>query len=458
MEQFRLERPFHFIAVVWGRSYCDTFLDYCIASLLSPGNLPALATRARSKFLIATLPVDWEYMSATPIFARLKQYVDPVFIEIPPCPPGQTACVHMGVGHKIACDMAHRERAYIVILTPDCMLSEGTVRNLQNHAEKGIELVWVAALRFAEEPFLAHLKSWGLVPKEARRQTSAPLVISGADMVLAGINSLHTETLAYEWDASCFPYIPSAVWWRIPGENGMLVYSFSWAPLLLDTGAIESHDTTALESWTIDGDYAFKNLGHEPRIHVVQDSDEAFISSWGPIDDRVISLAPRFTSRFGLLNFVLKAREFQISYSGPWFDPLKRKIFLRAVRWHANPVNARWRPVEKKSAKILRAIVGTGLSSALVPRLGLVLAYWTLDATSFFMRLGALTGKIAARYRTIAGSIAGNREAVSRRLKNLRMREDRARVLWRSRQFFVYMLSGRMIEESSREKNKPAAP
>ena len=453
-----LERPFYFIAVVWGRSYRDTFLDYCVASLLSPGNLPALDTRQRSKFLIATLPEDWQYISATPIFAKLKQYVDPVFLEIPPCPPGRSGCEHMGIGHKIACDMALRERAYVVILTPDCMLSEGTVRNLQNHAMQGIELVWVAALRFAQEPFIAHLKSFGLVPKEAPRQTGVPLIISGAEMVLAGVNSLHSETLCYEWDASYFPHLPSAVWWRVPGENGMLVYSLSWAPLLLDTGAIKSHDTSSLESWSIDGDYVFKNLGDAPRIHVVQDSDEAFISSWGPIDERPLSLAPRYTSRFGPINFALKAREFRGSFNGPVFDPLKRKIFFRPVRWHAYPINARWRPVEKKSAKTLRRVVGGGYSFVLGGGLVYVLNRRAVDAIAACVMLAAIPGKLVARYRIIVGAVVGNRETVRRRLKNLRSREDRARVLWRSRQFLIYMLSGRLIAESATEKDTPAAP
>ena len=293
MDGSSLDRPFHFITVVWGKEYSKCFLEYCVASFLSPGNLPALATRQRSKFIIATLPADWEYMSATPIFRRLSEFVELVFIEIPPCPKGKSGCEHMGVGHKAACQLAYQEKAYAVIFTPDCMISDGTVRQLQHHAARGIELVWVPALRFAEEPFLGHLRSWGLIPDEDRRETCTPLIISGAEMVRAAINGLHTETISYEWDASYFPSLPSAVWWRVPGENGMLVYTLSWAPFLLDFAAVKSHDTTTLENWTIDGDYAFKNLGPTPKIYAVQDSDEMFYSSWAPLADRAIDLKPR---------------------------------------------------------------------------------------------------------------------------------------------------------------------
>src|ERR1700761_9260865 len=54
-----LDRPFYFIIVLWGRTFRNYFLECCLASLLSPGNIPALNTSTRSKFLIATRPDDW---------------------------------------------------------------------------------------------------------------------------------------------------------------------------------------------------------------------------------------------------------------------------------------------------------------------------------------------------------------------------------------------------------------
>src|SRR6478672_11103935 len=96
----RIDRAFYFIIVLWGKRFRDYFLDLCLPALLSPGNLPALATAPRSKFLIWTRPDDWAAMRDSPIFRLLEQYVDPVFNEIAPCPPGVFGCVHMGPGHR----------------------------------------------------------------------------------------------------------------------------------------------------------------------------------------------------------------------------------------------------------------------------------------------------------------------------------------------------------------------
>src|SRR5436190_10561078 len=91
-----LDRPFYFIIVLWGERFRNYFLDLSLPTLLSPRNLPSLATRQRSKFLFCTRPDDWAALQAAPIFKLLERYVEPVYIEIPPCPLNVHGCVHMG--------------------------------------------------------------------------------------------------------------------------------------------------------------------------------------------------------------------------------------------------------------------------------------------------------------------------------------------------------------------------
>src|SRR5262245_32756621 len=140
-ETAALDQPFYFIVVLWGEKYRKCFLEFCVASLLAPGNVPSLRTRPRSKFLIATRPADWEAMRETAIFCELARYLDPVFIEIPPCPADTLACVHMGKGHLAACRLAHDDKAYAVVFPPETIVSDGTVRNLQRRAAEGFDVV-----------------------------------------------------------------------------------------------------------------------------------------------------------------------------------------------------------------------------------------------------------------------------------------------------------------------------
>jgi hypothetical protein len=345
-----LARPFYFVVVLWGARFRNYFLEYCLASLLSSGNIPALKTATRSKFLIATRPEDWAAMSATRIFDELKRYVDPVFVEIPPCPPGRTGYQHMGIGHSLACDMAHRDKAYATVVTPDSMLSDGSVARLAELAREGSELVLAAALRFGEGPFLANLDKLGVLPSVSRATTGTALTISGRQMAFAAVNGLHPETLAYEWDAPGLLLVLPAAWWRVPGENGILVHCMSWAPVLLDFGAIGGdHDISTFEQWTLDGDYLYNNSKTLKHIHVVQDSDEVFLASWGPVEERPIA-----KHHISLAGGLVAKAQFGANYKNAFFDPLKRQMFFLPVRWHGEPLNAKWAAVDNRAAREIR--------------------------------------------------------------------------------------------------------
>jgi hypothetical protein len=353
-----LERPFHFFVVLWGERFRNYFLDYCVASLLSPGNIPALATRRRSKFLIATRPEDWAAMRETAIFKKLESYVEPVYLEIPPCPPGRAGCEHMSIGHKLACEMSFREQAYAVLAYPDCVFSDGLVARMQELAREGKELVLCAALRFGEEPVLDNLRSRNLLPAESPRDSGVPLAIAARDLAWAAIHGLHPETQSYEWNA---PYVGVAVfaaWWHVPGEDGMVLHALNWAPLLLDFGAVKKLDTSSLDYWTIDGDFVDRNFGQSDAIYVVDDSDEAFLASWSPIDEKVEGFRPTKFPTNWVVREVVRAARLRRLFFGPAIDPLKRRLFLRTLRWHARPLNAAWKPAECDALQTVSLYIG----------------------------------------------------------------------------------------------------
>jgi hypothetical protein len=411
-----LDRPFHFIIVLWGERFRNYFLDYCLASLLAPGNIPALSASQPNKFIIATRPDDWAAIKAAPIFRLMERYITAVFLEIPPCPPGRSGCEHMGVGHKLALEIAYREKAYAAVLTPDCMLSDGTIARLQVHARAGIKLVLVPALRFSEDAFLGHLAEMGAIPPDRPGERAAPLAITGQQMAFAAVNGLHLETLSYEWNAPYFVPIAPAAWWRVPGEDGIVLHSLSWAFLLLDYEAVTRHDTSTLDDWTLDGDYLYKNFGRTDQIHVVQDSDEMFLASWGPESE--IPFYPFLIFKIPIIGKRLKAGQFRHSFYNPIFDPLKRDIFYKVVRWHGRPVNHNWDKVENSSSLALSRTLKRQKS-----------VEWMIVA--------ALLGMVF-----VVGDCWRNRRIIARRLFQILTGHPgaRARVMWRVRILKHYVL------------------
>jgi hypothetical protein len=361
-----LERPFHFIVVLWGERFRNYFLDLCLPTLLSPRNLPALRTRQPSKFLICTRPEDWAALNAAPVFRLLEQHVEPVYVEIPPCPAGMEGGVHMGTGHRRGCELAYAAKAYPFVLTPDCIFADGTIARVQELAIEGVELALVPALRFAEEPLFEHLQQAGISP-HGRAGIAAPITLANRELARMALASLHSETKSYEWDAPYFHPIPAAAWWHVPDEDGIVVHCLSWAPLLFDFAAVPAHDTSTFDNWTFDGDYIYKNLGNIKRIHLVLDSDEIFMASWAPSSDKPYDLSPqRLLARPLIGGFVKRHRFNRAFYKGftdPFkqqtflFDPLKQQIFFNAARWHARSINEKWAPVERRALKMLYSCV-----------------------------------------------------------------------------------------------------
>jgi len=360
LEKARTLRPFYFIVVVWGERFTEFLLNFCIPSLLSPNNIPALVNRGKNKFLIATTHEDWERMERRPIFQLLKQYVEPVFISIPPRPADVGSHLHMGIGHKLATQMAFEDRAYAAILTPDLIVSDGTFAAAQRYAVDGVRVVLTAALRFGEEPLFENLEKLGIAAINSRFSDEArPLIATGRQLFWAGIRSFHSETLTYEWEKPYFAspfawYLPSAVWWNVPDEDGIILHSLSWAPLLADYDVVERHDSSVMDYWTIDGDYVYRNFGLENTMHVVQDSDEAMLVSWAPLNDREHSLKPQLIYSNRHIGGLARDLVLHLTLADPKIDNLKRNLFIKPVYWHARDINAKWDSVEKEVNTILR--------------------------------------------------------------------------------------------------------
>ena len=350
IEKARLLRPFYFIVVCWGKNYTNFLFNFCIPSLLAPQNIPSLYNRGKNKFLIATTNEDWIQMQSLKAFETLRQFVEPVHVLIPSCPPGESSCVHMGIGHKLATQIAFEARAYSVLLTPDLMLSDGTMAAVQKHAVSGVEVLLVAALRFGEEPLFKNLESMGIAGSKSRLGDEGhPLIATGRQFVEAGIKSFHSETLRYEWDAPYFSTFPVACWWNVPEEDGVLIHCLSWAPLLVDYNAIEHHDSSTMDNWTIDGDYVYRNFGHSGKVYIVQDSDESMLVSWAPLSDKEQSLLPIKNYSFPIIGQILKGLVLNSTYTNSVFDPLKQAIFFLPVYWHSRDINKNWRRIERQA-------------------------------------------------------------------------------------------------------------
>ena len=198
-------RPFYFVLVVWGQRYRDYFLEYCLPSLLAPGNIPAVTGRRPAKYLIATTEDDWASMRRTAIFRELERYVAPVFVKLPPWPSERPYWMQNIIGHKLCCDMIFHDKAYRIFTSPDAIFADGAICRLHDLALRGTEVVFKLTVPIAgEKQFFKALAQLDMLPQISPRDSGKPLVYSGRQVASAALRSMHHMSIINEWQASYF--------------------------------------------------------------------------------------------------------------------------------------------------------------------------------------------------------------------------------------------------------------
>ncbi len=348
-------RPFYFAAIFWGPVYRDYFTDLLLASLLSPNNLPALDPRRGNKFLIATPRSDWDAIQEHPMFRLLRAYAEPEWLGLEVSPDDHRMDRKMRAmsrGHQLVASRAFEDRAVGVFVTPDLILSDGSVAAMKRLLEVGKKVVLAVAIRYQHEPILTELERAGYL------KPGQPLAIGSRDLMRIALRYLHSETRRYEFDAPWFEASPVSVYWQVPRGNGMIIHSFSWAPLVVDYGALDHHDTKTFDHWTLDGDYIYRNFPTPSDVHVVTDSDEITLVSFTKESDLHFELRPYLAGRPRWITDWYKARLIRALKNSSVMDPLKRHIFPTPVYLHAGEISPDWAQTRRQAARIIARACG----------------------------------------------------------------------------------------------------
>lgn len=343
---------FYFIVVFWGKEHRGYFLDLCLPALLSPGNIPALGNLRDSKVVIVTTAEDWAALQDHPTFTLMKRYVEPVYIEMPFPKRDDNKMLVMSAGHKLASQQAFEDRALGVFLTPDLVLSDGSCANLQALALKGTKVVLCAAVRFTWE---------GCIPEMTRRfgmKPGDPLVLPARELTAVALDNLHSETKTYLWDKPYFAPSPFVCMWRVPGGDGVLMHSFSWAPLLVNYASLHRHNTDTFENWTLDGDYIHSNFPDPDDVYVVTDSDEVMLVSFTRESELRFLLWPHYLCMGPWADWA-KVRMLRKLFQSDVIDPLKRDLFMLPIRWHTGDFNEAWTKVENRAIGLIQDAINT---------------------------------------------------------------------------------------------------
>lgn len=285
-------RPLHIVVAVWGERYIDCFLSVALPSFLADGNIPGCARWADVSFFLYTRPEDAAAVQAALAQTRLSEFahvaVDPLLSAEKFA--GKNRYDSMALCHARAIERATAQGATLCVLSPDCIVSDGSLERGLQRLDQGAKAVLVAGPRATLDtvrPLLERVHGGGHGRVMAIRSRA-----------LVGLLAAHPHPISQIlfWDTPTFTAFPSAIYWHA-GTQSILTKYFHLHPLFVDlAGAPEK----ASRCGTIDG--ALISMAEIPpeRIHVVTNSDEIAVVELSALAHDGMGSVPKPTpSRLG---------------------------------------------------------------------------------------------------------------------------------------------------------------
>jgi hypothetical protein len=330
-------------------------MNYCVPSLLAPGNLPLLAVADGHKFFFATTEEDWNAIERLPIIGRLALHMQPVHVSIDlPRSSNYAAVIHREQSaFRILLDAAYDRTALGCMLSPDHLVSDGFVEMLLQKVRDGCQLILCPSLRQVESETLGELAELGIIsPDEQRSQTAASIVIPKRIAARLMVRHLHPELFSFEEGAPGQPLRLPFRFWR--SEEGLILHTFYGTPVLIDFANVPLDHTSCLDdTHTFENTYIFRNFADCTKIHVVRDSDELGLLSLTPgvtVERKRVPIR-RFRS-------LCSIRRSYIAYTRGGKDRVRDLLSRSVTRWHGHDLQTSWDHWEANIVSLLARAIG----------------------------------------------------------------------------------------------------
>jgi hypothetical protein len=262
-----------FVTAVWGREFTFQFINFCLPSLLSPGNLPSLLPLAPVEFWIYTSRADGDRIEACPAYRRLLDVARPKVVAIDDDSVA-AASGNQDLAYKLMVE-AHRhaiktnwgEDAALCIISPDTIIGDGSFAHVAALAQRGKRCVLMAGISLVMQSFLPALIKAEVEAGRGNQLLAGELTLQARPAVRLAMDHIHDHSGAHIIDAEGFTHGPSQMYWRL-GGHGLLLRSWHPTPYFIHP-CRDGSDFTS--SW--DGDFVARVVDYED-CEVVEDSDE----------------------------------------------------------------------------------------------------------------------------------------------------------------------------------------
>ena len=265
-------------SVVWGQRFVDKFMDYCLPSLLAPGNIPALARKRKVVHSIVTTEADRDRIVAHPAFARLRELAEVVFTCFPQEflerreQSGYNFYHFYGLLDHQSVFMASALKADLYLLPIDCVYSRDCLRNFSSYLEKDADCCSVGSIEAIE----SELRAW--LDVDSRRRANV-LDLPGGELVQAAAThpDRYFRSLTMRPDNAEFCAHPRELVWSF--ADGLAIHSIFMHPLAVSARLMSRPFHAQHEN--VDFALLPRLLQGDGRMKVIEDASEATLGHFG---------------------------------------------------------------------------------------------------------------------------------------------------------------------------------
>ncbi|MBM3777960.1 MAG: hypothetical protein FJW23_06920, partial [Acidimicrobiia bacterium] len=333
----RGDRPsaFHLVVMVYGESYVRRFVERGLPALLSPRNIPALASLAPVELTLYTTSADRDLIAAAGVLRGHQHQVRLRFVIRDDWSAPENRPIAMWVCHNVAFRTAARENAAVVLLAPDTIWTDGTLEAVGRAAMSGKRAVMQAGIRVREETALP------VILEAFQPAADGSITIPPRALVRIALDHMHPYYRAWYWDAPEFSNAPANVYFRVD-DSGLVARCFHLHPLLV----FPHEDFKGFHSANTDDDMPMVAIPSADEFHIGQDSDEVFHidlvgDDWGSV---VHTLRDRPRPAY--------LAEWAISFANLYH----RHFLNHPIRFHAGDVDDRWQAALALSERVIRRV------------------------------------------------------------------------------------------------------
>jgi hypothetical protein len=197
---------------VWGERYTRDLLDFCLPSLLAPGNIPALSRLAPCTLVLLTPARNALIVKQSPLWGLLLRYCE---VRIEPIDDlvSESSSTVLTLAYAAAIRQSGEQAldTCFVPLVADYVLSDGSLLKVVEHIFGGASGVLAGNFQIEREPAVAGL--------QASKNDAGVLAVTSRALVEISFRALHQATLAQIVDAGnrYDPHI-NRLFWRVDGH------------------------------------------------------------------------------------------------------------------------------------------------------------------------------------------------------------------------------------------------